>query len=212
MMILVKYFVTICVVTSALRHIVASAADFSGTCSEVSAPVCSKAGSGLQRWRYNLTTFPTFADDRSSDDVLSALSKMHPLISTRCSKYLTLYLCAVHSPVCTRHGVVPPCRELCQQVRRDCREVSETFGIGWPTGLACDSLPSFMASGGLRGRKNGGFIGDNTDVYLVSRSASLIWGESLVDDGKVSWCWAFEFSHFAMFKVGNALAPNGPMA
>nr|CAB3247779.1 Fz3/6 frizzled 3/6 [Phallusia mammillata] len=176
------YFVTTIAVTSLIRHTRASAIDVTATCNPVTVPLCMTSHRNDEvtpLWRHNYTVFPSFADDRSPEDVMTSLNHMHPLISTSCSRYLPLYLCAVHSPACTRHGIAPPCRELCEKVQSDCREVSETFGIRWP--VTCDSFPSMRASG--VGRSGEGAIGG--DMYLVSRSASLIWAESLIDDGKV---------------------------
>lgn len=139
-------------------------------------------------WKYNTTTFPNFANDETPEDVADSLRKLHPIISTACSKYLNLFLCSVYSPVCTEFGVVPPCKELCEIVMNDCEKTIREFGIELPDSIMCSLFPSFRDKTGIPEAIE--FFGEETSydgdsAIMIQRVASLTWMGSLADEGKV---------------------------
>jgi len=143
----------------------------------------------LLSWNYSYTTFPSFAGDKSESEVLLSFSELHMLLSTTCSKFIKLFLCAVHSPVCTSWGVVPPCRELCERVQSDCATVSNTFGIEWPEKLNCAHFPStnvMRERVKKRNAQSADDAGNTGNLILVSKASTLLWDEALLDDGNVS--------------------------
>ncbi|XP_077966143.1 frizzled-2-like [Styela clava] len=139
-------------------------------------------------WRYNSTTFPTFANDVTPDDVIDSLRKLHPMVATECSKFVRLFLCSVYSPVCTEFGVVPPCKELCEKVMSDCSRTIKEFGIQWPDSVQCDIFPAYGTTGDVINDSLlvGAVTSQNDEnTMLIQRSASLAWMEALVADGKI---------------------------
>ena len=144
----------------------------------------------LIEWRYNTTIYPTFADEKSDADVISSLSYLHPLVATKCSKYIKLFLCSVHAPVCTGKGVVPPCKELCETVKNDCKSVAEIFNLDWPEVLNCDDYPTHNPTSNCNGYPASANLLDATDEdhwTIVNRMSSIIWSEALLDNGNVSY-------------------------
>ena len=142
----------------------------------------------LVEWSYNSTVYPSFADDKSADDVKISLSHLHPLVATKCSKYIKLFLCSVHSPVCTPRGVVPPCRELCEVVRSDCLHVAEMFNLEWPEISNCKVFPQFKPSNDCNSPPASNNVVDESEIdwTLVQRISSISWAEALLGDGQVS--------------------------
>ena len=140
----------------------------------------------LIEWTYNATVYPSFADDKSPADVKTSFSNLHPLIATKCSRYIKLFLCSVHSPACTPRGVVPPCRELCEQVKADCQSVAETFNLDWPEVSNCDVFPqNNPVSECASVIKKQPLGGEEDDWTVVGRMSNVIWAESLLDYGQV---------------------------
>ncbi|XP_076809109.1 frizzled-2-like isoform X2 [Clavelina lepadiformis] len=145
-----------------------------------------KFANDVIKWHYNITTYPTFSGDRSLQEVEASLSALYPLISTSCSKYITLFLCSVYSPVCTPRGVVPPCFELCERVKRECQMTADMFGIEWPERLSCDYFPSSYSQSRSRSAAGSeGYYEEANNMYFISRQTSAMWAEALLDDGKV---------------------------
>lgn len=170
--------------------------NFLPTCQTVSVPVCSELTlnnkpnaeeSEVQQWRYNTTVYPSFADDKSDADAILKLSHLHPLIATKCSSFIKIFLCSVHAPVCTTSGVVPPCRELCERVRDNCSHVAQMFDLDWPEVLNCDVFPRFKPNWKCNSNAaKDGLLSSNSENFLVSRVTPIIWSEALLADGNVS--------------------------
>lgn len=160
------------------------------------------------KWRYNSTTFPNFANDVTPNDVVESLRHFHPLIATECSRFINLFLCSIYSPVCTKFGVVPPCRELCDKVKSDCELTIKTFGIEWPENIQCSFFPSYVPRNANDinndGRLDsvGSMTSDDADYSIViQRAASMTWIEALAGDGKVSNTSFYYVSEFLLLLI-----------
>lgn len=72
--------------------------------------------------KYNVTV--SNYNDENQEDHEKFLKSFQPLIQTRCSKHLRLYLCALRVPLC--HSDFPKpitaCRSLCEDVHKNCRD------------------------------------------------------------------------------------------
>lgn len=71
---------------------------------------------------------------------------MRRLIETGCSPYAAELMCRVVAPplrgLVGEERTVPPCRALCERVRRDCERVLKERGIPWPPRIKCSALPA----------------------------------------------------------------------
>ena len=149
----------------------------------------------LIHWPYNNsgTVYPSFADDKSSAEVKTSFSYLHPLIATKCSRYIKLFLCSVHTPVCTPRGIVPPCRELCKQVKSECEPVAEMFNIDWPDVANCDLFPHYNPVRGCADNVKTEALAapqQEDEWTVVHRTSSIVWAEALLDNGQV--CLLFD--------------------
>ena len=76
-----------------------------------------------------------------------------PLIASRCSSQIADFLCFFYFPLCPRDangnmirdyasGAITellPCKEVCEEVRRDCEADLNQIGIEWPPHLNCSN-------------------------------------------------------------------------
>ena len=108
------------------------------------------------------------------------------MISTQCSKYVELFLCSVYSPACTEFGVVPPCRDLCETVLLDCKDIMASFDIQWPGRLSCSNFPEFLQGRALKPEQIYSSY-DDDGLVIITRPSPLIWEEMLLDSGNVSF-------------------------
>lgn len=83
------------------------------------------------------------------EEIRHEVLQYQSLIESGCSTRLTFLLCGAFMPFCI-HGpsldqpYVVPCREVCQEVRNDCRRQFQELwgGIPWPAKLHCHRYPS----------------------------------------------------------------------
>ena len=162
----------------------------------------------VKQWMYNATVYPSFADDKSDVDAILKLNYLHPLISTKCSPFIKVFLCSVHSPVCTIHGVVPPCRELCERVRNDCSHVAQIFDLDWPEVSNCEVFPSYNPNFECSSNeaKDDALLKGNENI-LVSRITPITWGEVLLANGNVSvlFCLSRVYRSIIAMRYGQEL-------
>ena len=97
---------------------------------------------------YNNTAFPNFFNHETQDEAVLEVQQFYPLVQVNCSSYLTLFLCSLYAPICTElFASLPPCQELCTQVRDGCRPLMLKFGFKWPKTFLCDKFPKFEEGG-----------------------------------------------------------------
>ena len=95
--------------------------------------------------RYNDTKMPNLLGHQSQREASSAVHVFLPLVQSKCSPLLLIFLCSIYAPMCTEQLnevlVVPPCRSMCESVKLDCEPLLRGFDLGWPEVLSCDKLP-----------------------------------------------------------------------
>lgn len=66
-----------------------------------------------------------------------------PLVNKDCSANLQFFLCVLYVPPCVINmdDIIPPCREVCEEVRRGCEPDMITAGYPWPPFMDCKQFP-----------------------------------------------------------------------
>ncbi|XP_071096503.1 frizzled-5-like [Haliotis cracherodii] len=91
---------------------------------------------------YNTTKFPNFLNHRNLDDAAIEANQFYPLIKTQCSSSLKFLVCSTYFPYCSPLvGTMPTCRHICENSKRDCESLMNSFGFTWPSPLNCDKFP-----------------------------------------------------------------------
>ena len=95
---------------------------------------------------YPNTTFPNARGHSTQVEANNELKNFKPLIDIGCSPYIRHFLCAYYIPFCKNilplDLDVPPCRELCANVRTACEPVVKAYGAEWPVHLSCEQFPT----------------------------------------------------------------------
>lgn len=152
------------------------------------------ANSDAVEWIYKNTTLPNFLSDFTNEEVQETMRKFYPLFATECSRYLRLFVCSVATPLCTPIGIVPPCRELCDRVQKDCQDAISVFDVPWPKQLSCNIFPKQQIGDSKRQStklevvfdEEMSFISISEDEqFLIQRAASMTWVEALAANGQV---------------------------
>lgn len=114
--------------------------DGSIMCEDINVPMCKGIG-------WNVTALPNQFDHQKQEDVAISLASFRPLIETKCSDDLLVFLCSVHTPICLEDGEdsikVPPCRSVCIRARRGCSSVFAKFDVKWPESMDCKNYPNY---------------------------------------------------------------------
>ncbi|KAL4233420.1 Frizzled-9 [Mactra antiquata] len=115
-------------------------------CTPITIPLCSNL-------RYNMTRMPNLVGNSNQKDAAMQVHGFIPLVQVGCAKYLRFFLCSLHAPMCTdmQHTgderettlVVPPCRSMCEDVRKNCEPVLNRLKFPWPPMLDCAPLPEY---------------------------------------------------------------------
>nr|XP_057938209.1 frizzled-1-like [Doryrhamphus excisus] len=104
-------------------------------CQPVSIPLCADVP-------YNQTIMPNLLGHTTQEDAEREMRQFEPLMNANCSADLPMFLCTVYAPVCTvLEAAIPPCRLLCQRVRRGCKSMITEGGFQWPESLRCEKFP-----------------------------------------------------------------------
>lgn len=95
---------------------------------------------------YNRTIFPNYLGHRRQFEAKIGVDGLRPLLVVGCSPDALAFICSVYFPMCTSiNKLVPPCRELCLTVHKDCIAVINRFGFSWPDELKCDRFPKIKS-------------------------------------------------------------------
>ncbi|CAF1586947.1 unnamed protein product [Adineta ricciae] len=72
------------------------------------------------------------------------INQFTALIAVGCSLELRFLLCSIYMPLCLANysDSIPPCREVCERVRRPCESFYTRYGFIWPDALKCEQYPS----------------------------------------------------------------------
>lgn len=111
------------------------------TCQPIRVPLCKSLP-------YNMTRLPNLLYHITQEKVLSNVDsiEIRALINTSCSDALVFLLCVYHLPICTKafHNPIPPCRSVCNKVKRECTPTLRLFNHDWPSDIVqCDKLPTY---------------------------------------------------------------------
>ena len=84
------------------------------------------------------------ADGRRIDQrlIINELTKYELFFKFNCSSFFESFICSYHLPLCSVHPLLP-CRELCQQVRRDCFQAITENHFDWPDELECHKFQAY---------------------------------------------------------------------
>lgn len=110
-----------CFVPKGFKPTIPAVAKRGGTCSKVIKPrYCTTD------LHYNLTFVPV--EDQSDDTILQAI------LNSKCSADFEKYLCYTSTPLCKPNdlSVYVPCRDICEQIKRDCAEDFQKHSIPIP--------------------------------------------------------------------------------
>ncbi|CAF0745268.1 unnamed protein product [Adineta steineri] len=93
---------------------------------------------------YNQTYLPNKFNHQDQKDVALVINQFTALIAVGCSSELRFLLCSIYMPLCLANysDSIPPCREVCERVRRPCESFYTRYGFIWPDALKCEQYPS----------------------------------------------------------------------
>lgn len=93
-------------------------------------------------FNYNYTLYPNLLQHQRQDDAESELRQYDLLVQSECSPHLRFFLCVLFVPVCTvLNKPLPPCRDLCNEVRSGCETLLNRYGFNWPEQFFCSRFP-----------------------------------------------------------------------
>lgn len=100
---------------------------------------------------YSLVQMPNFFYPNSQKDAEDRMRVFTPLVNKDCSANLQFFLCVLYVPPCVinmpRNEIIPPCREVCEEVRRGCEPDMITAGYPWPPFMDCKRFPLYDKKG-----------------------------------------------------------------
>ncbi|XP_032786782.1 secreted frizzled-related protein 3 isoform X3 [Daphnia magna] len=128
-----------CITQPSVTAPAVNSSTMSGNCQSITIPMC-------QQMPYNATRMPNLLGMTHQDDALIALEQFRYLPDTNCSPYLVFFLCVIYTPICTAElpsflATIPPCRQVCEQVKSHCEPLIKKMGFIWPPALECFSFP-----------------------------------------------------------------------
>ncbi|CAF1014504.1 unnamed protein product [Rotaria sp. Silwood1] len=93
---------------------------------------------------YNQTYLPNKFNHQDQKDVALVINQFTALITVGCSSELRFLLCSIYMPLCLTNysDPIPPCREVCERVRKPCEPYYSQYGFIWPDVLKCEQYPS----------------------------------------------------------------------
>uniref|UniRef100_A0A1I7XYZ0 Frizzled-4 n=1 Tax=Steinernema glaseri TaxID=37863 RepID=A0A1I7XYZ0_9BILA len=107
-------------------------------------PKCRKIQLEMcQDMPYKSTIYPNKFLPIDEQDVTDIAEYYKVLIKTGCHPHVKLFVCSAFAPMCsdTVPKGVTSCRSVCEEVRRGCVTIVQTFGVKWPEMLNCSRFP-----------------------------------------------------------------------
>ena len=112
---------------------------YGGRCEPITIPMCMDM-------RYNLTMMPNLIGNIDQKEAAIRAHEFAPLVQFGCSHLLQFFLCSMFAPMCTEQVdeilIIPACKGMCLEVKRDCEPILEKFDYKWPPILDCNTLPA----------------------------------------------------------------------
>lgn len=99
---------------------------------------------------YTYVQMPNFFHGQSQSDAQREMNYYLPVVATKCSAgTLQFFFCLLYAPPCVINmtSIIPPCREVCEEVRRGCEQYEAVFNFPWPSTLACSRFPRYSEEG-----------------------------------------------------------------
>nr|AVK72369.1 secreted frizzled related protein 1 [Nemertoderma westbladi] len=93
---------------------------------------------------YSLMKMPNILGHDTIKEARTEADIWLPLVDSKCDADTSLFLCSIFAPVCVpemTEMVLPPCRELCEEVQKSCSPTLATFGFVWPEMFECSKFP-----------------------------------------------------------------------
>ena len=105
-------------------------------CEKIKIPLCQSIG-------YNLTSMPNVFTHSTQEEAALEVQKFWPLLESKCSAEMKLFLCSIYAPVCQPNVTdqVPPCRSTCTRAKRGCAHLTRQYGFRWPKRMKCRNFP-----------------------------------------------------------------------
>ncbi|XP_078001568.1 frizzled-10-A-like [Glandiceps talaboti] len=105
-------------------------------CQRITIPMCVGIG-------YNHTSMPNMMGHTDQRDAAIKVHEFSPLVEYGCAPHLNFFLCSLYAPMCSEEleMPIPACRPMCEDARRLCSPIMESFKFGWPESLDCSLLP-----------------------------------------------------------------------
>ena len=106
-------------------------------CEKVTIPACRRLGYNDTR----ITRFMYLQHIRRGD-VIRYLKLFENEI---CEREMLFFLCTIFNPICFKNykGHIFPCRSVCEDVKRNCKQVINRFGHEWSSVFNCNNLPEY---------------------------------------------------------------------
>ncbi|TPP58681.1 Secreted frizzled protein 1 [Fasciola gigantica] len=98
---------------------------------------------------YSRMVLPNFLQHESLREVIQQANVWVALVNTDCHPDIQRFLCSLYAPVCLKshqEAKIPPCWELCDQVRNACLPRMRLFGFDWPEIVQCKQFPRLAES------------------------------------------------------------------
>ncbi|VDP65052.1 unnamed protein product [Schistosoma mattheei] len=93
---------------------------------------------------YSRMVLPNFLHHESLREAIQQANVWIALVNTDCHPDIQRFLCSLYAPVCLKshqEAKIPPCWELCNQVRNACLPRMKLFGFDWPDIVHCQQFP-----------------------------------------------------------------------
>ncbi|CAH8538570.1 unnamed protein product [Heterobilharzia americana] len=98
---------------------------------------------------YSRMVLPNFLQHESLREAIQQANVWIALVNTDCHPDIQRFLCSLYAPVCLKshqEAKIPPCWELCDQVRNACLPRMKLFGFDWPDIVRCQQFPRLAES------------------------------------------------------------------
>ncbi|CAH8536360.1 unnamed protein product [Schistosoma rodhaini] len=98
---------------------------------------------------YSRMVLPNFLNHESLREAIQQANVWIALVNTDCHPDIQRFLCSLYAPICLKshqESKIPPCWELCNQVRNSCLPRMKLFGYDWPDIVNCQQFPRLVES------------------------------------------------------------------
>lgn len=108
---------------------------------------------------YSRMVLPNFLQHESIREAIQQANVWVSLVNTDCHPDIQRFLCALYAPVCLKshqEAKIPPCWEMCTDVRNACLPRMRLFGFDWPDIVKCEQFPRLAESMCIPSEQNTG--------------------------------------------------------